>query len=65
MRNTCGKCHDYDAIAAGWHFHSGSTNVLSGRVGEPWVLTDNRIRSADPHIQSGLEGDLQARRMST
>ena len=27
MRNTCGKCHDYDAMASGWHFHSGSTNA--------------------------------------
>ena len=48
MRNTCGKCHDYDTMAAGWHFHSGSTNVLSGRVGEPWMLTDNRIRTQIP-----------------
>ena len=48
MRNTCGKCHDYDAMASGWHFHSGSTNALSGRVGEPWVLTDTRIRTQIP-----------------
>ena len=56
MRNTCGKCHDYDAIAAGWHFHSGSTNVLSGRVGEPWVLTDNRIRTQIPISNRGWKG---------
>ena len=56
MRNTCGKCHDYDTMAAGWHFHSGSTNVLSGRVGEPWVLTDNRIRTQIPISNRGWKG---------
>ena len=56
MRYTCGKCHDYDAMAAGWHFHSGSTNVLSGRVGEPWVLTDNRIRTQIPISNRGWKG---------
>ena len=48
MRNTCGECHDYDKMATGWHFHSGTTNVLSGRVGEPWVLTDSRVRTQIP-----------------
>ena len=48
MRNTCGACHDYDKMATGWHFHSGTTNVLSGRVGEPWVLTDTRVRTQIP-----------------
>ena len=33
MRNTCGKCRDYDAMASGWHFHSGSTNALSDVLG--------------------------------
>ena len=56
MRNTCGKCHDYDAMSSGWHFHSGSTNVLSGRVGEPWVLTDTRIRTQIPISNRGWEG---------
>jgi len=56
MRVTCGKCHDYDTIATGWHFHSGSTNVLSGRVGEPWVLTDNRIRTQIPISNRGWKG---------
>ncbi|MDP6794172.1 MAG: hypothetical protein QF721_02835 [Verrucomicrobiota bacterium] len=56
MRVTCGKCHDYDTIATGWHFHSGSTNVLSGRVGEPWMLTDNRIRTQIPISDRGWKG---------
>ena len=56
MRVTCGSCHDYDTIATGWHFHSGSTNVLSGRVGEPWVLTDNRIRTQIPISNRGWKG---------
>ena len=56
MRVTCGKCHDYDTIASGWHFHSGTTNVLSGRLGEPWVLTDNRIRTQIPISDRGWKG---------
>ena len=56
MRVTCGKCHDYNTIATGWHFHSGSTNVLSGRVGEPWMLTDNRIRTQIPISDRGWKG---------
>ena len=56
MRNTCGECHDYDKMATGWHFHSGSTNVLSGRVGEPWVLTDTRIRTQIPISNRNWKG---------
>ena len=56
MRNTCGKCHDYEAMASGWHFHSGTTNVLTGRVGEPWVLTDTRIRTQIPISNRGWKG---------
>jgi len=48
MLKTCGECHNYEEIAAGWHFHSGSTNSLAGRVGEPWVLTDSGSRSQIP-----------------
>lgn len=38
-RITCGKCHDYAAIASGWHFNAGRTEN-DGRPGEPWILTD-------------------------
>ena len=56
MRNTCGECHDYDKMATGWHFHSGTTNVLSGRVGEPWVLTDTRVRTQIPISKRDWKG---------
>jgi len=29
MRKTCGECHNYDEIAAGWHFHSGSCGTVA------------------------------------
>lgn len=42
QRQTCGSCHDYQTIAAGWHFNAASTDKAdkSGRPGEPWVLMD-------------------------
>ena len=39
-RKTCGQCHDYDAIASGWHFNMSSTNAVVGRMAEPWFLVD-------------------------
>ena len=39
-RQTCGQCHDYDAIASGWHFNMSDTNVAPGRLTEPWFLID-------------------------
>ena len=39
-RKTCGQCHDYDAIASGWHFNMSSTNAVAGRLAQPWFLID-------------------------
>lgn len=41
-RKTCGKCHPYDSIAQGWHFHAGTRAQPndSDRAGEPWIWTD-------------------------
>jgi len=39
-RKTCGQCHDYDAIASGWHFNMSATNAVAGRMAEPWFLVD-------------------------
>jgi hypothetical protein len=36
-RMTCGKCHPYDAIAAGWHFNA-PRGLPPGRPGEPWLF---------------------------
>lgn len=48
-RQTCGKCHDYEAIAKGWHFNPhGEPEQSGGRVGQPWVLTDRKTRTQIP-----------------
>jgi hypothetical protein len=39
-RNTCGLCHDYSKISAGWHFNAAEPNVDAGRAGQPWILVD-------------------------
>ena len=39
-RQTCQPCHDYDAVARGWHFNAADPEVDAGRRGEPWVLVD-------------------------
>jgi hypothetical protein len=43
LATTCGKCHDYPAISVGWHFNFGDPSVNPGRVGEPWILTDEGV----------------------
>ncbi len=48
LKQTCGKCHTYEAIAGGWHFHAGSGKIPGGRVGEPWVLADSETRTQIP-----------------
>lgn len=48
LRQTCGKCHDYEKIASGWHFNSHDPDVDPGRPGQPWVLTDAATRTQIP-----------------
>ena len=31
---TCGRCHEYDTIAHGWHFNAFSPDSVAGREGE-------------------------------
>ena len=64
MRKTCGECHNYDQIAAGWHFHSGSTNSVAGRSGEPWVLTDLGSRSQIPMSNRDWKGTYSPSELS-
>ncbi len=40
MKQTCGACHSYDIIGAGWHFNAADPNVDPGRKGQPWILAD-------------------------
>lgn len=44
MVETCGPCHDVEAIASGLHFGDGP----DGRRGEPWVLLDGRSGTQAP-----------------
>ncbi|KAA5545248.1 hypothetical protein FYK55_06175 [Roseiconus nitratireducens] len=46
--NTCGRCHDYDTIAHGWHFNAFLPESDDGRQGEPWVWTDARTGTQLP-----------------
>lgn len=49
-RKTCGKCHPYETIAEGWHFHPVAS---PGRRGEPWILTDPGSGTQLPTSQRG------------
>nr|WP_144058040.1 hypothetical protein [Rhodopirellula maiorica] len=46
--NTCGRCHDYDTIAHGWHFNAFMNDSVDGRPGEPWIWTDARTGTQLP-----------------
>jgi hypothetical protein len=48
LKQTCGKCHTYETIAGGWHFHAGSGKIPNGRIGEPWVIADSETRTQIP-----------------
>lgn len=39
---TCGRCHEFDTIAHGWHFNATDPTVDSGRPGQPWIWSDPR-----------------------
>jgi hypothetical protein len=56
---TCGKCHDYDAISEGWHFNADSAAVPPGRPGEPWILTDPATRTQIPLSYRGWAGTFK------
>ncbi|MEM9369232.1 MAG: hypothetical protein AAGD07_24890 [Planctomycetota bacterium] len=54
---TCGRCHDVETIAHGWHFNAFTEIAKAsdleelqrdGRVGEPWIWTDARTATQLP-----------------
>ncbi len=47
-QNTCGRCHDYEAISHGWHFDAFAAESKQGRPSEPWVWTDARTGTQLP-----------------
>ncbi|MHC4994288.1 MAG: hypothetical protein ACYTGQ_04455, partial [Planctomycetota bacterium] len=53
---TCGKCHEYKAIAEGHHFNAILEDSPDGRRGEPWILTDLRSGTQLPVSYRDWEG---------
>ena len=58
---TCGKCHDYQAIAHGYHFHALENGAPAGRKGEPWIWTDRRTGTQIPLSYRGWPGTYDPR----
>jgi len=58
-RQTCGQCHDYDAIASGWHFNMSGTNAVPGRPAQPWFLIDPLSGSQIPMGLRGWPGTFE------
>ncbi len=56
-KNTCGRCHDYDAISHGWHFNAMDPTIPSGRPSEPWIWTDPRTGTQLPLTYRVSTGD--------
>ncbi|MBT3293648.1 MAG: hypothetical protein HN919_02850 [Verrucomicrobia bacterium] len=53
-RKTCIQCHDYDAIAQGWHF--SASGDVAGCATEPWVLVDEKSGTQIPLSKRGAKG---------
>ncbi len=47
-RQTCGACHNYDRIAAGWHFNANRRKVTTGRIGQAWIYVDRATATQLP-----------------
>jgi hypothetical protein len=61
--HTCGRCHDYEAIAHGYHFNAMSRLKEKGRAGEPWIWTDTRTGTQIPLSYRGWEGTYDPRKL--
>lgn len=53
---TCGRCHEFDTIAHGWHFNATDPSVDPGRPGQPWIWSDPRSGTHLPLSYRGWEG---------
>ena len=56
---TCGRCHEYEAIGNGWHFNAAKGNAKPGRPGEPWILADPATRTQIPISYRGWPGTVK------
>lgn len=59
--HTCGRCHDYEAIAHGYHFNAMQKLTEAGRPGEPWIWTDTRTGTQIPLSYRGWPGTYDPR----
>jgi hypothetical protein len=48
LKKTCGKCHVYDKISAGWHFNAIDPKVEPGRPGQPWFIANEKAATVIP-----------------
>jgi len=55
-RTTCGDCHRYEKIEAGWHFSAIDEATGSEEPGEPWILTDEQTGTQIPVSTRGWKG---------
>lgn len=55
-KQTCGECHNYDKISAGFHFDAASTASVAGRKGEPFMLVNRYVGAQLPVSPRGWEG---------
>jgi hypothetical protein len=47
-KGTCGKCHVYPRISAGWHFNAIVPGVPPGRPGQPWFIANEKAATVLP-----------------
>ena len=62
--HTCGRCHEYEAIAHGHHFNAKGNLVEPGRPGEPWIWTDTRTGTQIPLSYRGWPGTYDPRELN-
>ncbi|MBZ0258627.1 hypothetical protein K8I31_21350 [bacterium] len=48
VKQTCGKCHQYDRITQGWHFNAAIESATPGRPGHPWIYVDQDTGTVIP-----------------
>ncbi|MGE0759656.1 MAG: hypothetical protein AB7O38_21755, partial [Pirellulaceae bacterium] len=61
--HTCGRCHDYEQMAHGYHFQAATAAERAGRPGEPWVWVDTRTGTQLPLSYRGWKGTYDPRQV--
>ncbi len=60
---TCGRCHDYQSMAHGYHFNAMQKTQQAGRPGEAWIWTDTRTGTQLPLSYRGWPGTYDPRKL--